>query len=95
MHDDVFDYDDGVVDDQADGGSEAAEGHQVEALSDGPEKENRNRYGYRNDEAGDQRAGPVAQEEDEDHAARISPMKMASRTLAMDRAPVRTGRRRG
>ena len=31
MDDDVFDYDDGVVDDEADGGGEATEGHEVEA----------------------------------------------------------------
>ena len=37
MDDDVFDYNDGVVDDQADGGSQAAQGHQVERLPDDPE----------------------------------------------------------
>ena len=73
MHDDVLHHHDGVVDDQTDGGGEAAEGHQIEGLSDGPEKENRNRYGYRNDEAGDQRAGPVAQKEEENHAGQHKP----------------------
>ena len=36
MEDDVFDDNDGIVNDQANGSSEAAEGHQVEALTDGP-----------------------------------------------------------
>ena len=32
MKDDVFDDDDGIVDDEADGGGEAAESHEIEAL---------------------------------------------------------------
>ena len=36
MDDDVFDDDDGVVDDEADGGGEATEGHEVEGLADEP-----------------------------------------------------------
>jgi len=39
MQSDIFDDDDGVIDNEADGGSESAEGHEVEALADGPEHE--------------------------------------------------------
>ena len=70
MEGDVFDDDDGVVDDEADSGGESAEGHEVEALADGPQHEKCNGDGYRNDEAGDERGGPVAEEEDEDDARR-------------------------
>ena len=66
MEGDVFDDDDGVIDDEADGGSESAEGHEVEALADGPEDDKCNSNGYRNDEAGDEGGSPVAQEEDDD-----------------------------
>ncbi len=68
MDDDVFDDDDGVVDDEADGGGETTERHQVEGLSDEPEEEDGDGDGDGNDEAGDERAGPVAQEEEEDDA---------------------------
>ena len=68
MQDDVFDDDDGVVDDEADGGGEAAEGHQVEALADDPEEEDGDGDGDRDDETGDERGAPVAQEEEEDDA---------------------------
>ena len=37
VHDDVFNDDDGVVDDQANGRREAAESHQVEALAHDPQ----------------------------------------------------------
>ena len=63
---DVFDDDDGVIDDEADSGSESAEGHEVKALADGPEHNKCNSNGYRNDEAGDEGGSPVAQEEDDD-----------------------------
>ena len=56
MHDDVLHHHDGVVDHQPNRRGQAAQGHQVEGLPDGPEKENRNCYGYRNHQAGDQRA---------------------------------------
>ena len=68
MDDDVFNDDDGIVDDETDGGGEPAEGHEVEGLADDPEKEDCNGYGYRNDEAGDDGGGPVAEEEEEDDA---------------------------
>ena len=68
MDDDVLDYDDRVVDDEANGGGEATESHEVEALSDDPEEEDGDGDGDGNDEAGDERAGPVAEEEEEDDA---------------------------
>ena len=34
MHHDVLDHDDGIVDDQADGRGQAAQGHQVEAFAE-------------------------------------------------------------
>ena len=70
MEGDVFDDDDGVIDDEADSSGESAEGHEVKALADGPEHNKCNSNGYRNDEAGDERGGPVAEEEDEDDARR-------------------------
>ena len=83
MEGDVFDHHDGVIDDQADGGGESAEGHQVEALADGPEKENVTAM-----VTGMTR--PATSEEDQSRRkrtmmmqARMSPMRMASRTLAM------------
>ena len=51
---DIFDDDDGVIDDEANSGSEPAEGHEVEALADGPEHDECNSDGYRNDEAGNE-----------------------------------------
>ena len=55
MDDDVLDDDDGVVDDETDGRGEAAEGHQVEALADSPEKEDGDGDGDGDNEAGDER----------------------------------------
>jgi len=68
MDDNVFHHDDGVVDDQANGGSQAAKGHQIEGLADDPEKEDCNRNGYGNHKTCNQRTGPIAQEEEEDDA---------------------------
>ena len=73
MDDDVFHHHDGVVDHQSNRRRQAAQGHQVEGLPDDPEKEDRHRDGYRNHEACDQRAGPVAQEEEQDHAGQHKP----------------------
>ena len=64
MENDVFDHDDGVVDDEADGCGHAAESHEVKAEAGHFEKDKGNGYGYRYDETGDERGGPVAQEED-------------------------------
>ena len=63
VKDDVFNDDDGIVDDEADGGGEAAEGHEVEAFTDEPECEDGGGDGDRNDQAGDERGAPVMQEE--------------------------------
>ena len=68
MENDVFDDDDGVIDDQADGGSQSAEGHKVETFSDDPEKEHGDGDGYRNDQAGNERGTPVSQEQEQDDA---------------------------
>ena len=45
MKDDVFNDNDGIVDDEANGGSETAEGHEIEALAHGPEGEDGDGYG--------------------------------------------------
>ncbi len=68
MQDDVLDDDDGVVDDEADGGGETAERHEIEALAEQPHEEHGDRDRDRNDEARDDRRTPVAQEEEENHA---------------------------
>jgi hypothetical protein len=65
---DVLHHHDGVVDHQADGGGQAAQRHQVEALADQPQHQHGDRNGDRNDQAGNQRGGPVAQEEKENDA---------------------------
>src|SRR6202011_2766371 len=68
VDDDVLDDDDGVIDDQTDGGGEAAQRHEVERLSDDPEEEDGDGDGDGNNQAGDERGAPVAQEEEEDDA---------------------------
>ena len=60
MQDDVFDYYDGVVDDETDGGCETAERHQVEALVGEVEEDEGDQYGDGNDEPSDERGAPVA-----------------------------------
>ena len=55
MHDDVLHHHDGVVDDQADGRSQPAQRHQVEALADDPEEQDRHRDRHRDHQARDQR----------------------------------------
>ncbi len=66
MEHDVFDDDDGVVDDEADGCGEAAEGHQVEAGAEGVEEEEGDRDGDRDDQPRDDGRAPVAQEDHDD-----------------------------
>ena len=73
MHHNVFNHHDGVVDHQADGRGQSAQRHQVEALANDPESKNGDGDGDRDDEAGDQRASPVAQEEEEDDAGQDEP----------------------
>ena len=68
MDNDVLNDDDGVIDDETDGSGEAAERHQVEALADGPKEQDGDGDRYGNDETGDQRGAPVAQEEKQDEA---------------------------
>ena len=81
VQDDVLDDDDRVVDHQSDGGGQAAERHQVEALAEERMRDERDGHGGGNDQAGNQRSAPVAQEQTRMIAARTRPMRMASRTL--------------
>ena len=66
MHHDVLDDDDRVVDDQADRGGQTAERHQVEALAERAQHDERHRERRRNHQAGDERRAPVAQEQHHD-----------------------------
>ncbi len=68
MENDVFDDDDGVIDNQTDRSGESTEGHQVEAFADDPKEEDGDGDCDRDDEAGDERRAPVAKEEKEDDA---------------------------
>ncbi len=68
MEDDVFDDNDGVVDDETNGRGEAAEGHEVEALADGPERKDGDGDGDGDDETRDEGGAPATQEEEEDDA---------------------------
>ena len=69
MNRDVLDHHDRVVDHQPDGCSQAAQGHQVEALASDAEKENGHRDGDRNNQAGDQRRRPVVEKQEEDYTS--------------------------
>ena len=60
---DVLDHDDHVVDQQADGGRDAAERHDVEAEAERAEHEDRGRERGRDDQHRDQRDAETAQEE--------------------------------
>ena len=66
VHDDVLNHDDGIVDDQADSGRQATQGHQVETLAQQPQPDKSDRDGSGNDQPGDQRRAPVAQKEHHD-----------------------------
>ena len=68
VHDDVFDHHDGVVDHKPDGCGQAPERHQVEALPDEPQHQDRHGDGDRDDKTRDQRRGPIAEEEEENDA---------------------------
>ena len=60
---DVFDFDCGIVDKDADGEREAAQGHDVDSLAEGAEEENANENRKRDRDENDERALPVAEEE--------------------------------
>ena len=64
----VFDFDGGVVDEDADGERQAAEGHDVDRLSERGEDRERGRDRERDGGADDQGAAPAAEEE-QDHEA--------------------------
>ena len=61
MQHDIFDHYDRIIDNEADGRREATERHQVEALTDEPQRQDRHGDRHRNDQAGDERGAPVAQ----------------------------------
>jgi hypothetical protein len=63
---DVLDFDSGIVDEDSDGESEAAEGHEVDGFAERTENGQGTEYGERDGEGDDQGAAPGAQEE-EDH----------------------------
>ena len=65
---DVFDGDGGVVDEDADGEREAAEGHDVDGLADEAEHDDRGENRERNGD-GDDDGGAPAAEEEQDHQA--------------------------
>ncbi len=67
MRHDIFEHDDGVVDDEADRGGEAAECHEVKALTGGAENDERDQKRYGNDEPSDKRGAPVTKEKNENH----------------------------
>ena len=73
VEDDVLDHHNGVVDRQADSCGQAAQCHQVEALADQPQHQHCNRDGDRNDQAGNQRGGPVAQKKKENDTGQDKP----------------------
>ena len=64
----VFDLDGGVVDEDADGEGEAAEGHDVDGLAEGGEDDHRGGDGERDGGADDEGGAPGAEEE-QDHEA--------------------------
>ena len=66
MRDDIFHHHDGVIDDQPDGRSETTERHQVEALAQNAQGNERDGDGHRNHQARNQRGAPVAQEHHHD-----------------------------
>jgi hypothetical protein len=68
VHDDAFDDHDGIVDHQADGGSETAESHQVKALANDPEKQNGHGDRNRDNQACNERGAPVTEKEEENDA---------------------------
>src|ERR1019366_5195765 len=73
MQDDVLDHHDGIVDDQAHGGSEATEGHQVEALAEKFQGNESDGNRDRNYQTRDNRSAPVAQEDDENDGSEDQP----------------------
>ena len=65
MQDYVFEDDDGVVDDQPYGSSEAAESHEIEALTCHFQNDESDEQGYGYHQSRHQRSSPIAQEQDE------------------------------
>src|SRR5579875_2881644 len=64
----IFDDHDRIIDHQADGGGKAAQRHQIEALADEPQHQHRYGDRDRDDQTGNERRSPVAQEEVQDDA---------------------------
>ena len=65
---DIFDFDGGVVDQDADGQRQATQGHDVDGLAQGAEHDQRDQDGKRNGNGNDEGAAPAAQK-DQDHDA--------------------------
>ena len=63
---DVFDFNSGVVDQNADGQREPTQGHDVDGLAEGAQGEQRRKNRKRDGDGNDERAAPAA-EEDQDH----------------------------
>ena len=63
---DVFDDHDGIVDHQPDGCGQPAQRHQVETLAQEFERDEGHQNRDRNDQSGDDRCSPVAQEDHQD-----------------------------
>jgi hypothetical protein len=66
---DVLDGDGGVVDQDADGEREAAEGHDVDGLAEQAEDDDRGEDGERDGDGDDERGAPAEPEEEQDHEA--------------------------
>ena len=60
---DVFDFDGGVIDEDADSERQAAQGHDIDGLAESAETEDADENGQGNRDGNDQRASPVSEEE--------------------------------
>ena len=81
---DALHDDDRIVDDEADRHGEPAHRHQVDRLAEEPHHDKRHEHRERQRDRRDEREPPVAKEQQEDATARKPPIRMASRTFAID-----------
>ncbi len=84
MQGDILDHDDGIVDHQADGGSQSAERHQVEALVQQLQDDERDKHRGRNDQHATSDVPQSRRNSTMMSDASTMPMRMASRTLLID-----------